>query len=164
MEVGGYVMLAIVAVLALGCINSSIKAHKNKQSANCLYSFWCLETHWALEHHTDVTRFYCHESDTKYLSCGAPGNFTTVSTASVRAVNEVLSPGSATTTSPSFHSRSNMRTRPEITTVYSVAILWKCAASVSPARNFFTATSTAWVRHSVGAKSPTNHPLVKLES
>ena len=33
MEVGGYVMLAIVAVLALGCINSSIKAHKNKQSA-----------------------------------------------------------------------------------------------------------------------------------
>ena len=30
MEVGGYVMLAIVAVLALGCINSSIKAHKNK--------------------------------------------------------------------------------------------------------------------------------------
>ena len=28
MEVGGYVMLAIVAVLALGCINSSIKAHK----------------------------------------------------------------------------------------------------------------------------------------
>ena len=43
MEVGGYVMLAIVAVLALGCINSSIKAHKNKQSAkeeepatNCL--------------------------------------------------------------------------------------------------------------------------------
>ena len=29
MEVGGYVMLAIVAVLALGCINSSIKAHKN---------------------------------------------------------------------------------------------------------------------------------------
>ena len=26
MEVGGYVMLAIVAVLALGCINSSIKA------------------------------------------------------------------------------------------------------------------------------------------
>lgn len=31
MEVGGYVMLAIVAVLALGCINSSIKAHKNKQ-------------------------------------------------------------------------------------------------------------------------------------
>ena len=33
MEVGGYVMLAIVAVLALGCINSSIKAHKTKQSA-----------------------------------------------------------------------------------------------------------------------------------
>ena len=33
MEVGGYVMLAIVAVLALGCINSSIKAHKNKLSA-----------------------------------------------------------------------------------------------------------------------------------
>ena len=33
MEVGGYVMLAIVAVLALGCINSSIKAHKNKKSA-----------------------------------------------------------------------------------------------------------------------------------
>ena len=32
MEVGGYV-IAIVAVLALGCINSSIKAHKNKQSA-----------------------------------------------------------------------------------------------------------------------------------
>lgn len=26
MEVGGYVMLAIVAVLALGCINSSICA------------------------------------------------------------------------------------------------------------------------------------------
>ena len=34
MEVGGYVMLAIVAVLALGCINSSIKAHQIKQSAN----------------------------------------------------------------------------------------------------------------------------------
>ena len=33
MEVGGYVMLAIVAVLALGCINSSIKARKNKQAA-----------------------------------------------------------------------------------------------------------------------------------
>ena len=33
MEVGGYVMLAIVAVLALGCINSSITAHKNTQSA-----------------------------------------------------------------------------------------------------------------------------------
>ena len=33
MEVGGYVMLAIVAVLSLGCINSSIKAHKNNQSA-----------------------------------------------------------------------------------------------------------------------------------
>lgn len=33
MEVGGYVMLAIIVVLALGCINSSIKAHKNKQSA-----------------------------------------------------------------------------------------------------------------------------------
>ena len=33
MEVGGYVMLAIVAVLALGCINSSIKVNKNKQSA-----------------------------------------------------------------------------------------------------------------------------------
>lgn len=33
MEVGGYVMLAIVAVLALGCINSSIKSRKNKQSA-----------------------------------------------------------------------------------------------------------------------------------
>ena len=33
MEVGGYVMLAIVAVLALGCINSSIKARKNEQSA-----------------------------------------------------------------------------------------------------------------------------------
>ena len=29
MEVGGYVMLAIVAVLALGCINSSIKAHND---------------------------------------------------------------------------------------------------------------------------------------
>ncbi len=34
MEVGGYVMLAIVAVLALGCINSSIKAHKHTQSPN----------------------------------------------------------------------------------------------------------------------------------
>ena len=33
MEVGGYVMLAIVAVLALGCINSSIKPQKNKLSA-----------------------------------------------------------------------------------------------------------------------------------
>ena len=33
MEVGGYVMLAIVAVLALGCINSNDCEQKNKQSA-----------------------------------------------------------------------------------------------------------------------------------
>ena len=32
MEVGGYVMLAIVVVLALGCINSAIKARKEKQA------------------------------------------------------------------------------------------------------------------------------------
>lgn len=31
METGGYVMLAIIVVLALGCINSSIKARKEKQ-------------------------------------------------------------------------------------------------------------------------------------
>lgn len=34
METGGYVMLAIIVVLALGCINSSIKARKEKQSGN----------------------------------------------------------------------------------------------------------------------------------
>ena len=34
MEVGGYVMLAIIVVLALGCINSSIKARKKKQAGH----------------------------------------------------------------------------------------------------------------------------------
>lgn len=34
MEVGGYVMLAIIVVLALGCINSSIKARKEKQAGH----------------------------------------------------------------------------------------------------------------------------------
>ena len=34
METGGYVMLAIIVVLALGRLNSSIKARKEKQSSN----------------------------------------------------------------------------------------------------------------------------------
>ena len=34
MEVGGYVMLAIIVVLALGCINSSLNARKEKQAGH----------------------------------------------------------------------------------------------------------------------------------